>query len=126
MSDSYIARKHIKKQTWLIHDNGGRPFQVIATSRNIIILAEDFECGSSSDDDEELESSYTFFIQSIDNFKGYWYGFDSSKNKMHGNSLLIKLHDHKYMYIGSEIYTFVTKDKIVDYVSPVGNSDVPY
>ena len=30
------------------------------------------------------------------------------------------------MYIGNKIYEFKTKDEIVDYMSFVGNSDVPY
>lgn len=31
-----------------------------------------------------------------------------------------------YVYIGSEIFSFKTDSKIIDYVSPVGNNDVPY
>uniref|UniRef100_A0A6C0C961 Uncharacterized protein n=1 Tax=viral metagenome TaxID=1070528 RepID=A0A6C0C961_9ZZZZ len=34
--------------------------------------------------------------------------------------------DNEYIYIGSEIFSFNTIDKIIDYVSPVGNNDVPY
>ena len=30
------------------------------------------------------------------------------------------------IFVGWEIYQFETDDEIVDYVSPVGNSDVPY
>lgn len=45
---------------------------------------------------------------------------------MHGNSILIQISDHKYIYVGNIIYEFATDEKIIDYVSPVGNSDVPY
>ncbi len=63
----------------------------------------------------------------IDNFMGYWYGYDTSVDQMHGNTILIKLAVNKYIFIGSEIYKFKTHDdEIIDYVSPVGNSDMPY
>ena len=36
----------------------------------------------------------------------------------------------KYIYIGSEIYSFTTgngkENAIVKYISPIGNNDVPY
>jgi hypothetical protein len=44
-----------------------------------------------------------------------------------GNSILLNLSKNKYVYIGESIYSFETKnDKILEYHSPVGNSDVPY
>jgi hypothetical protein len=48
-----------------------------------------------------------------------------------GNSLLVQLGDigdNEYLYIGSEIYSFKSRDDdpIVAYASPVGNSGVPY
>ena len=39
---------------------------------------------------------------------------------------MIKLSKHKYIYIGWKIYEFKTNDEIIKYVSPIGNSDVPY
>ena len=43
-----------------------------------------------------------------------------------GNSILIKLSKHKYISIGWKVEEFKTEDEIVKYVSPIGNSDVPY
>lgn len=43
-----------------------------------------------------------------------------------GNSFVIKLSNKKYAFIGHELYKFTTTDDIIDYASPVGNSDVPY
>jgi len=62
-----------------------------------------------------------------------------------GNSILLQLQHHNnldthklfegnciasghniYVYIGSEIFSFQTNCKIISYVSPVGNNDVPY
>lgn len=126
MSNSYIARENIsEKETYRIHNNGWRPFQVVITARNIIILA----CDAALDEDDINDDgvySYSFFISAIDEYEGYWNGYDSSENKMHQNTLLIKLSAHEYMHIGPVIYTFKTNNKIVDYISPLGNSDVSY
>lgn len=43
-----------------------------------------------------------------------------------GNSILVKVSIHNYIYIGSEIYSFETEEEIHSYFSPIGNSDVPY
>jgi hypothetical protein len=95
------------------------------TAKNIIILG----CDAALDEDDingDGVYSYSFFISAFDEYEGYWYGYDSSANRMHNNTLLIKLSAHEYMHIGPVIYTFKTTDKIVDYISPLGNSDVSY
>ena len=33
---------------------------------------------------------------------------------------------HRYVYVGEKIFSFTTDHRITKYVSPVGNSDVPY
>jgi hypothetical protein len=57
---------------------------------------------------------------------GYWNGFDSSVEKFYGNTILVKITDHKYISIGQNIYEFTTDEIITDYVSPIRNYDVPY
>jgi len=110
----YIPRKKLIKRnrTYLIHDNGGRPFKVLINKNSIEIYTE--------------SSDYEDLILEIKDFQGYWSGYDSSKNKMNGNSLLVKISDYKYIFIGWVIYSFETNEKIKNYVSPIGNSDVPY
>ncbi|KXZ54008.1 hypothetical protein GPECTOR_5g119 [Gonium pectorale] len=49
--------------------------------------------------------------------KVWWYG---------GNSVLIHLGGRRYVYVGSMIFAFTALDEIVDYVSTMGNSAVPY
>lgn len=49
--------------------------------------------------------------------KEWWHG---------GNSLLLETGPKSFVYIGSEIYAFRTPDDIVDYVSTMGGSAVPY
>lgn len=45
-----------------------------------------------------------------------------------GNSILLELprNKHSYAHIGSNIFEFETTEPITEFVSPVGNSDVPY
>ncbi len=50
----------------------------------------------------------------------------SHGERFNGNSILIKLENDKYIYIGEKIKEFKSKSPIVEYVSPVGNNCVPY
>ncbi|XWV24520.1 mg989 protein [Tupanvirus deep ocean] len=120
-TDSFITLNSLGNQTkeYLIHDNGGRPFKVIANKNNIRIYKREYD----EDSDEDI---YDEMILEFTDIDGYWDGFDSSPYEMHGNSILIKLSDNEYIWVGWEIYKFKTNEIILDYVSPVGNSDVPY
>ena len=44
--------------------------------------------------------------------------------KFDGNSILLQLNDNRYA-IGCYIYEF-TSNKIISFISPVGNNDFPY
>jgi hypothetical protein len=57
------------------------------------------------------------------NFKGY-----AKKGTGKGNTILLEVLPNEYVYIGNEIKAFQTKqdDMIIKYISPIGNSDVPY
>lgn len=48
------------------------------------------------------------------------------KGKQPGNSLLIETGKNKYIYVGTEIYSFETNEEIKRYYSPVGHTFVPY
>eukprot|EP00435_Cladocopium_sp_Y103_P007641 s2703_g2.t1 len=43
-----------------------------------------------------------------------------------GNSMLLHLEGLKYVFVGENVFSFTAKSPITKYVSPVGNSDVPY
>jgi len=43
-----------------------------------------------------------------------------------GNSILLRIGNVRYVYIGETIYEFSTDERITKYHSPVGNNDVPY
>lgn len=116
-----------KKYT--IHDNGGRPFVVYDAKTKVIVYKQIYEY--SGDEYKLIKSEKLFEIPYEKIFVGS--KFDGNKylqngTYIKGNSILLKLKNTKYMYIGHEIYTFDVEkdDEIIKYYSPNGNSDVPY
>jgi len=72
---------------------------------------------------QQQQQQNTGFFSKIANFfkpsTPWWYG---------GNSVLLKLQNNKYIFIGESIFSFSTpsNDKITSFSSPMGNSAVPY
>src|SRR5437016_1253368 len=110
-----------------IHDNGGRPFQVVIRDKSVKIYKQESES-------EEYEKDALFEFPNVEKI---WIG-KSPKTKrtlfsggfgrsFDGNSILVQLtKDNRYVFIGERVYEFGSEFKIVAFVSPVGNSDVPY
>ena len=116
---------------YITHDNGSRPFKVI--------IDELDQCKVYTQPDTECDSEYTNLVWSgnvqkvfigkspkieMTKFsKGYGPEFD-------GNSILVQLRscssEYKYVFIGDKIFEFTTDSIITNFVSPVGNNDVPY
>jgi hypothetical protein len=116
-----------KNRVYFIHDNGGRPFKVIANKSGIHIYTHQDIDYSKLGENGEPELKYDILVKKITKFTGYWYGFDTSQfSTYHGNSILIQITKKQYIEVGYEIYSFETSEEIIDYISPVGNSDVPY
>lgn len=110
--------------SYLIHDNGGRPFKVIINSVKVSIYKLDKE-----DKYTILVKEYKIIKKFIGKSNGANKISDHSKasaKQFNGNSILLQILDNKYVYIGSDIYEFTINDEIKKYVSPVGHSDVPY
>ncbi len=120
MSNTFILKQQLTDAEYMIHDNGGIPFKVITNNDGIFIYTF-----KSYDRDLNVQD-YSKLVLSFKDFLGYWSGYDSSGYNFHGNSILIQIDEHKYIYIGYEIYRFRTDDIIIDYETPIGNSDVPY
>jgi hypothetical protein len=72
------------------------------------------------------QTRYDVPVHEVPRDLGHWWGFDTSGAFLHGNTVLVKLTDTRYLYVAGEIYEFETEGPILDYVSPVGNSNVPY
>ena len=107
----------IGMKTYLIHDNGGRPFKVTVTARKVNVL-EAVENVAKPRPTYSIEPVLVISPQKV--FIG------KDKGRSAGNSILVQESETKYTYIGSEIYSFNSAEPIVKYVSTVGNSDVPY
>lgn len=115
--ESNKTKGSVKK--YYTHNNGGRPYMVQIQDGIISIY--------------ENEPTYDEKVKTIKSYDKIFIGKDNTMVKGNkddprflGNSILIKLSRHIYIYVGNEIYKFRTKDEIVDYKSYVGNSDVPY
>lgn len=115
-SNSYILSNDITDKIYNIYDNGKIPFQVQITKNKINVYTY-----------ESINNNvYNVLLLSIENFLGYWNGYNLQIQNFEGNSLLIQLDTFCYIYIGSEIYQFITDDIIYDYYSEIGISHIPY
>lgn len=114
---SFIKRDRISNKSYLIHDNGASPFKVVVSKNSIKIYIY-------KNSDAKIKE-YDILLLTFSKFIGYWYGYDILYHD-HGNSILIQLTTTQYIYVGSEIKSFETSEEILDYISPLGNSDVPY
>jgi len=108
-------------KTYMIHDNGARPFTVIKKGFTVSIY-----------NNRDYENP-PIHMMTVDADKVFIGGksptgeYDGTAHESIGNSILLKI-DNKYMYIGSEIYEFspIKGDTIVKFYSDILGSDVPY
>ena len=101
------------------HDNGGRPFQVIVnSSKKLFRVFED-------EHHDILKDLYITQTVKPTRYIKMFVGNDNGEQGR-GNSLLFQITKKKYMFVGETVSTFNLNDEIVDYKSPIGNSDVPY
>jgi len=113
-------------QSYNIHSNGGRPYTVNITnntdgSSNVSVLINEDNVVYKG---PEYKTKQVFigkspFNKMTDYSGGHGPEFD-------GNSILLNKEDWTYVFIGNKIKEFQALSEIVEYVSPVGNSDVPY
>ena len=131
--DENTAKHGVDSKIYLTHDNYDRPFCVIVNEKQNVVNVYKKEYRECYQNDE-LED-YTRFIGTFTPSK-IFIG-ESSLNSMtefsgghgsefDGNSILLKMEQDKYIFIGDQIYSFKTENEIVMFVSPVGNNDVPY
>ena len=135
---------------YYIHNNGGRPFMITIDDNKLDIYKHNDDLNfdkilkfkiKECDKDIQYDEKPFNYGEKIFTVKSYekvfigkdYYDFKNNKVSLKhdqkcfiGNSILVKLSKYKYIYIGERIYSFTTKDEIIKYVSPVGNSDVPY
>ena len=113
-----------KSKTYFTHDNGGRPFKVVVTGKNIDIFTY------KQKKNETLEEMLTNNYPSKNDYNTLIKSYKKLKNifiPKDGNTILAHISGNKYLCIAEFIYEFETKnEKILKYYSHIGNSDVPY
>lgn len=115
------------KHKYQIHDNGGRPFVVYDFGDHVDIYQQKYDENTKKDVIVKKlfgNMKYTKLFAGDNDLQN---PNSLKKGAAKGNSILLKTGpSNKYVYIGDGIREFTTKDEIVKYYSPVGNSDVPY
>ena len=106
------------KKVYKILDNGGTPFVVEITSTTVCVERNQTQ-GNKRSNREIFETPYEHvFLGEKGRLKDAIY--------QKGSSILVCIKENHYVYIGSEIYAFHTKEPILFYESPVGSSETPY
>jgi len=106
-------------KTFNIHYNGDIPFNVEINGNMIEVFSNNYKTPIL------VRNARTIFVgespkNSMTTFSG-GYG-----PEFMGNSILLELEDNQYEFIGKNIFSFTSLAKIIHFVSPVGNNDVPY
>tara|TARA_R110002073_G_scaffold64380_1_gene161289 strand:- start:874 stop:1842 length:969 start_codon:yes stop_codon:yes gene_type:complete len=131
VSEKTEKRAPIKGKKYFTHNNGGRPFMVVFNGNNVDI----YTYSSNFNHERDLvPKDYYVHIKSYKNIHKKFIGTrikgdDATKLSPSfalGNSILLKITNKRYVFIGSFIYEFEPEDEIKEYYSMIGNSDVPY
>ena len=106
----------VKGKAYTVHDNGGRPFKVFVTKTEVVIFAET----------DEERKEYNKRVLTIKDYSNIFIGRGTGAGWQVGNSILVEVKPGTYVFIGWNVYSFKINEVIKKYVSPIGNSDVPY
>jgi hypothetical protein len=114
-------------------DNGGKAFRVTVRGDAIDVAVLVYDYDDDGDDEKPPTPKHCFSLIPQKVFVGRSPNIAMTRfsgaigPKFDGNSILIELDDsNRYLHIGSEVIGFRAPAKITTYVSPVGNSGVPY
>ena len=109
--------------TYFTIDNGGVPFKVVINNEKEVKIYSNYKNELLLELSVENENDI-FIGKSLLNEMTALSG--SYGSQFNGNSILIKIKEKKYLFIGWKIFTFETNYPIILFLSPVGNNDVPY
>jgi hypothetical protein len=125
---------------YLIHDNGGCPFEVSIDedAKRAIVKLYDYDSSYETDITEDPYPILDIHFKECflggplpETFKNDNYDFEW------GNSILLHISSdinntqkgvevHKYISIGMNIFEFTSPYPIIEFIAPIGNNDVPY
>lgn len=121
--DMKIWNKFKNDTNYVVKCNGNRPFKFVNKNKTIIVFKLIYNRGY----DNPIGG---ITVLMLNEYKKIFIGSDHCDKSFEGNSILIckSIQDteYEYIFIGQYIYSFKTKDEIIKYYSPVGNSEVPY
>jgi hypothetical protein len=113
-------------QSYLIHDNGGRPFQVNLTKTTFAVYRQS-KIAEQGKGWVFYEGPYDKAIIKPTKYMKVYVGRDPNYGKkFDGNTILVQVSANKYIYIGSEIESVEIPEKLIGYKSPIYGSDVAY
>jgi hypothetical protein len=115
----------MKGTAYFTHDNGGRPYKVVITKDTFAVYrpckTELHSWGTT------YTGAYLTEVIAPTKYNKVFIGRDKSLGKdFDGNSVLVNVSGNAYVFIGHEVCGMIIDDEIIEYKSPVGNSDVPY
>jgi hypothetical protein len=109
----------LTQASYIIHDNGGRPFKVGVVGDQVMIY-------NRIDDDDDgyymYEEPPAATLTALRVFPGEC----PDGTRCLGNTVVVQTGLLEYIHVGGSIFRFRTLSPIVSYMSPIGNSDVPY
>lgn len=123
------APKGVK--SYLIHDNGIRPFRVEVSGKTVeIYRGTPLNLPDGTKDYDTID--YSDLVKKLA-VKEVYVGTspcipaaDACGAFGKGNSLLLHVSGNRYIHVGSTIYEFTMDDEVDTYYSLIGNNDVPY
>jgi hypothetical protein len=110
---------------YFTHNNHARPYKVVIENNTQVYIYkssnndENHDCLFSTINPEQILIGKSIKKKMTEFSGGYGDEFD-------GNSILLRINESTYIYIGEKIMLFNTTYPIISYHSPVGNNDVPY
>ncbi len=116
-----------KGKKYYIHDNGGRPFEVIINSKKEVFVYKRSKKDVENNDYEAYDKlPYDIFIVKFKPKEIHIGKYNGAFGL--GNSILLDMGQNKFVCITGTIFEFTLEngDEFVKYFSQIGNSDVPY
>lgn len=118
-------------KSYFIHDNGGRPFRVEVSGKNVeIYYGSPAKLPNGTSNYDTLD--YSNLVKKL-TVKEIYVGQSNCISAPNtcgafgkGNTVLLHVSRNKYIFVGESIYEFTMDDEVDKYYSLIGNNDVPY
>jgi hypothetical protein len=117
-------------KNYFTYDNSDRPFLVMIFNDHIDVYASTSQFSNDEDKTVYIKSltigDFEFVFVGKANKEEVYKKIEPDTDRHVGNSFLVKIKKHTYIFIGETIHIMKTTGEILEYFSPMGNSGVPY